>query len=190
MIFRKSARRARGAALAEVVALAATLSSLGAAAFSGSKSSANKTACAAHLTKLGKALKMYALDNYGKLPSCKLYPGAKAKTDPKSIRKALAEYISTGSTFTCGGAPSKINGYGLGYLWNDAVNGKSLRKLPKTTWLMTDVTAVKAAINSKTAAAKKINLKAIPPAHSGGYNILYADGRVKFSKTPPKITVK
>ncbi|NCO38655.1 MAG: hypothetical protein GW911_04315 [Armatimonadetes bacterium] len=191
-MIRLAARSSRGTALAEVIAVAAALSALGGNAFTGAKSAAHKGTCEANLKQLGAALKMYALENNGKLPTAVFYPGAKAKTDPKSIRKQLSSYVKSEDAFTCPGAPSGLNKNGLSYLWNDSLNGASLRRVPNasSTWMLVDATAAATAIDSKTAAAKKINLKAIPPAHVGGYNILYADGHVGFSKKAPKITVK
>jgi prepilin-type processing-associated H-X9-DG protein len=173
-----------------VVAVAAALSALGGNAFTGAKSAAHKGTCQANLKQLGAALKMYALDNNGKLLTALFYPGARAKTDPKSLRKQLSSYVKAENVFLCPGAPSSLNKNGLSYLWNDSLNGAPLKRIPNasSTWMLVDAAAAAKALDSKTAAAKKI--KPIPPAHVDGYNILYADGHVAWSKTPPKIAVK
>ena len=186
-------RRTRGSTLVEVLMVTSALSTLGSGgAFTGVKDKSHQTACGEHLRQLGLAIQMFMMDNDGRLPTAAFYPTKASKQrGAKGINEVLASYVRNKDLFLCPGAPEAINKLGIAYIWNDRGNNFLLDNLPNpsTTWVMADLSAAATVIDQKVADARKIKLDVIPPAHLGGYNILYADGHVKWSKSPPKIVL-
>ena len=186
--------RHRGSTLAEVLVVTAALSTLGSGgAFTAVKDKSKQQKCAHNLRQLGMAIQMFTADNDGRLPTAAFFPTkATKKRGLKSIHEVLASYAGNKDLFKCPGAPDAINKLGIAYLWNDLGNNFLLDNLenPGTTWIMADISAAATVIDKELAEEKKIDLSVIPPAHVGGYNVLYADGHVKWSKAPPKIVVQ
>ncbi|MBI3921776.1 MAG: prepilin-type N-terminal cleavage/methylation domain-containing protein [Armatimonadetes bacterium] len=181
-------RKSWGCTLVEVLAVTGAMSSLGGGAFTGATDKAKQTVCEQNLRQLGLAVQMFADDNDGKYPEAWFLPKDLIK-DPRSIGKLLMPYVNNKSLFMCPSAPDAIQKFGLGYLWNDQLNNLTSEQItnPSQTWMMTDINAAATALTPAQAKQGKVDLSAIPPAHVGGYNILYADGHVKWSKEPPKI---
>lgn len=181
-------KKSWGCTLAEVLVVTSTMSSLGGGAFTGAMDKAKQTVCEQNLRQLGLAIQMFADDNDGKYPNAWFLPKDLIK-DPRSIGKLLMSYVNNKSLFMCPSAPEPIKKFGLGYLWNDQLNNLTSEQIPNPsqTWMMTDINAAATALTPEQAKQGKVDLSVIPPAHVGGYNVLYADGHVKWSKEPPKI---
>ena len=83
----------------------------------------------------------------------------------------MEPYGLKGKIFICRASPPALIDKGLTYLWNDELSGRNPAQVrdPSATWMMIDVTALDERISS----------------HSGGYNILYADGLTAWSSTIP-----
>lgn len=180
--------RVSGCTLIEVMVVTSSLASLGSGAFTGAMDAARRDACGQNLRQLGLAVQMFADDNDGKLPAAYFLP-ADAEKDPGSIERILMPYVKSKPLFICPSAPEAVKKFGLGYIWNDQLNNMLIDQVPNPSqvWMMTDINAAATAVPAQMAQQKKIDLSLIPPAHLEGYNILYADGHVKWSKEPPKI---
>jgi len=178
--------------LVEVLIVASALSSMGSGSFEGAKDKARQTKCLQNLQQIGTALQMFLIDNDGRLPPAAFFPTPESKKRGlKGINEVLASYAGSKDLFLCPAAPDAVNKLGISYIWNDRGNNFLVDQVPSpsTTWIMTDISAATTIIDQKVADAKKIDLTVIPPAHVGGYNVLYLDGHVKWSKEPPKIEV-
>ncbi len=155
----------------EILLVTTILSSIPATSFIGVKNKALQLQCANNLTQIGQAVTMFVASE-GKYPDAKFFPKNPLK-DPRSIVVILKPYGLRGKVFICPTAPPILKSKGLTYLWNDQLSGKYPSRVRNTsnTWMMTDITAVDNRISS----------------HSGGYNILYADGHVSWSSKSPVI---
>ena len=182
-------KRSAGCTLAEVLAVSSALATLGTGgAFTGAMDKSKQAVCETNLRQLGMALQMFLADNDGRFPAAWFLP-RHAENDPGSIMRVLFPYVRNKAIFMCPAAPEPIQKFGLGYLWNDRLNNMLADQIPNPSqvWVLTDLNAVTSALTPQQAEEFKINIGAIPPAHVGGYNVLYADGHVKWSKEPPKI---
>ncbi len=131
---------------------------------------AYQTDCKNNLMQLYQALLMYDMNNGG-LPKAAFFP-KHPKGDPDSLELILdAAYRPS---LVCPVFPSAIKEKGLTYLYNDSLGGQSLDMIPDApnTWLLMEMNAVS---------------PEIPMPHPGGFNILYANGQVRVSKTIPKV---
>ncbi|NCO36218.1 MAG: DUF1559 domain-containing protein [Armatimonadetes bacterium] len=182
-------RRTAGCTLVEVLVVSSALASLGSGgAFTAAMDKGRQSVCESNLRQLGMALQMFVDDNDGKFPAAWFLP-KHSENDPGSIMRALFPYVKNKPLFMCPAAPEAIQKFGLGYLWNDQLNNMLADQIPNPSqiWVLTDLNAVTSALTPEQARQQNINIGAIPPAHVGGYNVLYADGHVKWSKEPPKI---
>jgi len=129
---------------------------------------AYQESCENNLRQIYQGLVMYDMNN-GSLPDAKFYPDNPRK-DPKSIVKLMDEAYQ--KLFVCPVFPGAIKDKGLTYIYNDTLKGQSLGTVsdPEKTWLMTELNAV----------SDKIKMP-----HPGGFHILYADGKVKVTKSIP-----
>jgi len=194
MFFLKPNKRTRGVTLVEVLVVSSMLASLSGGSYQGVKDKAKQEVCASNLKQLGLAIFMFAEDNDGRLPVAWFYPWKDPNKDKYSIKVLLWPYVKNQSLFLCPSAPEEINKRGLSYVWNDTINALLIDQIqnPSQTWLMADMNgvcptaALLVAQDPKMTKQRKAML-AVPPAHLEGYNILYADGHVKWSKEPPQI---
>ena len=152
--------RRTGFVYAELVAVAALVSSVSIAAFQVIRKG-HETNCLNNLKQIHYALVMFETDN-GALPSAAFFPTS--ARDPKNLANLLSPYLGNKKVFLCPSIPDELNKFGTNYLWNDTASGKSLSSVPGSTWLLTEMTAVK---------------KTIPPPHGTRYGILYADSRAE-----------
>jgi hypothetical protein len=120
-----------------------------------------------NLKQIHLLVRMHCMMN--KLPKAAFYPKGDPKKDPKSIIRLLGRGASP-KLFVSPFAPDALKKKGLTYAWNDTVNGKSLDRLPKNTWLLVDLAAFVA------------DPKVPKPSK---YLILYADGRALALKKLP-----
>lgn len=156
----------------ELLVVTTIITGVGTGAFSykDAMDKAKQTACMHNLKQVALGLQMYELE-HGCLPDAKFFPKKPLK-DKRSILKFLKGYERS---LICPTMPDKIKKKGLTFIWNDEVSGMSLNQIKdkSKTWLLVEMTA---------ATPKKV----LPP-HRGGYNVLYADWSVKWTKKPPKL---
>ncbi|KPJ62695.1 MAG: hypothetical protein AMS15_03120 [Planctomycetes bacterium DG_23] len=153
-----------------VVTTIITSAGTGASSYKHAMDKAKQTACLHNLKQVALGLQMYELEN-GRLPDAKFFPEKPLK-DKRSILKFLKGYEQC---LICPTMPDEIKKKGLTFIWNDEVSGMSLDQIEdkSKTWLLIEMTAV--------------TPKKVPPPHRGGYNILYADWQVKWTKKLPKL---
>ncbi|HUT34700.1 MAG TPA: type II secretion system protein [Planctomycetota bacterium] len=109
----------------------------------------------------------------GALPRAAFFPEGDPKKDPKSITRLIAG--APPQLFVSPFAPPSLQDKGLSYAWNTALNGRTLDTVPRTTWVLIDVTAFLVDPD-------------IPKP--GKYLVLYADGRAEAIAEPPADIVK
>lgn len=165
-------RRHRGFTLVELLATTAILSSLGGSGgYIAVLDKARETQCLVQLKQVYQALTLFELD-HGGLPNAALFPGKELKTrDPRSLANVLKPYLAGSGVLLCAGASPDLKAYGISYAWNSNLNGRSLASIrnPRQAGLLIDANALIG-----------------KPAHRNGWNVLYADGVVRFTSRAPK----
>jgi len=153
-----------------VVTTIITGAGTGAFSYKDAMDKAKQTACMHNLKQVAFGLQMYELE-HGRLPDAKFFPKKPLK-DKRSILKFLKGYEKS---LICPTMPDKIKKKGLTFIWNDEVSGMPLDRIKDKakTWLLVEMTAA--------------TPKAAPPPHRDGYNVLYANWQVKWTKKPPKL---
>ncbi|MGA0333375.1 MAG: hypothetical protein ACO3N7_10490 [Kiritimatiellia bacterium] len=126
-------------------------------------------ACKKQLEQVYEYLVLYERDN-GRLPTFELYP-----EDPVGNQESLLNRLSQFPGFqpewlVCPAAPGILKSHGTTYLWNTALNQSSLSFRDEITWVLVDMQAL---------------VDGVPGPHFGTYHILYSDGRVERSASPP-----
>ncbi|MDF3131165.1 hypothetical protein P0Y35_18290 [Kiritimatiellaeota bacterium B1221] len=129
----------------------------------------NTERCEDQLKKIYNALVLYEMDN-GRLPSFELYP-----SDPEGNVESMLNRLSELPDFDpewlcCPASPEILKEHGTTYLWNVALNHSSLSYRDEITWVLVDMQAL---------------VDGVPGPHFGSYLILYSDGRVERSSSPP-----
>lgn len=125
--------------------------------------------CKQNLYAIYNAMELYEIDR-GTLPRLAFFPDH-PKTDKDSPLIALRAYGAGTEIYVCPAAPPYHQDIGLTYIWNVGLNGRKLHGTGAPQWMFTEMSAL-----SDT----------VPPPHLGVYNILYTDGHVRKSKTPPE----
>jgi len=169
MFISRFLKNTRGFTVTELLLVTSLLSSIPVSGYVVVKNKALQIECLSNLRMIGTAVECFVADNDA-YPNAKFYPEEPLK-DMRSIVKIMKPYGLQGNIFTCRSSPPALMSKGLSYLWNDELSGKNPAQVrdPAATWMMTDVTALDERISS----------------HSGGYNILYADGHQAWSSAPP-----
>ena len=172
-MFRSRRRRSLAFTLVEVLAVAAIMS--GAHSQGNYRYGVNRANELKGIHNLKQIYLVLWMDSMttGKLPRAAFFPKGDPKKDPKSITRLLKGVPQ--QMFVSPFAPAALKKRGLTFAWNDSVNGKSLDRLPRKTWLLIDIAAF-------------INDPKIPKPQS--YLILYADGTAKAVQTLPPDIVK
>jgi len=129
----------------------------------------NTEGCRHNLEKIYEYLTLYERDN-GRLPTFELYP-----EDPEGNLESLSNRLGEFSNFDpewliCPASPELLKSHGITYLWNTALNQSSLSYRDEITWVLVDIQAL---------------VDDVPGPHFGTYHILYSDGRVERSASPP-----
>ncbi|WFB37248.1 hypothetical protein P3T73_05675 [Kiritimatiellota bacterium B12222] len=125
--------------------------------------------CTEHLLQVYDYLKLYERDN-GRLPVLELYP-EDLEGNPESILNRLSELPDFDPEWLiCPASAEILRAHGTTYLWNIALNQSSLTHRQEITWVLVDIQA----LDDRT-----------PGPHFGAYHILYTDGRVERSSSPP-----
>ncbi len=146
--------------------------------YAGALNRAKRQVCEHNLKQIYQGLLMKDLFDGG-LPKISFY-SKDPKKDPNSLLRVLGpEYAGV---LVCPCIPEDIKKSGLTYVFNDELGGKSLDTVPRrrTTWLVMGMTAV-------VRDPKDPRKLAGQQPHSGGVNVLYADGHIEFTKTPPRL---
>lgn len=169
----RSRRRTLGFGLIEVLAATSIIAGLHSQGnYRYAVNQANEVKGVHNLKQIHMMLRMQTMMS-GKLPNAVFFPKGDPKKDPKSITRLIKGVPQ--QMFISPFAPRALKKKGLTFAWNDTVNGKSLDRLPRNTWLLIDIAAF-------TADPK------LPKPKS--YLILYADGRAKAVDTLPPDIVK
>lgn len=146
--------------------------------YTGALDRAKRTVCQHNLKQIYQGLLQIDLFE-GRLPKISFY-SKDPKKDPHSLLRVLGP--SYAGVLVCPTMPEDLKRRGLTYIFNDQLCGKSLSMVrdPGHTWLVMEMTAV---VRDK----KDPRRLAGPQPHSGGVNVLYADGHVEWTKTPPML---
>ncbi len=160
-----------GFTLVEMMAVTAIITSMsGSGGYTAVLDKARETACMLQLKQVHQALVMFDMDHDG-LPTALLFPRKEYKSrDPQSLANVLKPYLGGGGVLLCTGAGPELKDYGISYAWNSNYNGQSLEGLanPGQVPLLVDANALIG-----------------KPAHRDGWNVLFADGIVKFTNQRP-----
>jgi len=144
--------------------------------YTGAMDRARRMACQHNLQQLYQGL--YQLDLFdGRLPEISFFSKDPQK-DPKSLLRVLGPEFS--GVLLCPTMPEDIKKHKVTYIFNDELSGKSLDSVRdrRKTWVLMGMTATVRDPKDKRRLAG-------PQPHSGGVNVLYADGHVEWTKTPP-----
>jgi hypothetical protein len=125
--------------------------------------------CEERLRQIYKALEQYEIER-GVLPHAAFFPDD-PKQDSDSLITALAAYVAGNEVYICPAAALLIKETGLTYVWNVDLNGKKLRDSNDAVWMLTEINALS---------------DQVPPPHWWRYHILYTDGTIHHSRTPPE----
>jgi len=171
-----SRRKIFGFTLQEVMAVTAIISTIQTGAYVRAKQKAFEVQCVNNLQQIGKTIQMHHISE-GTYPKAKFYPDDAFK-DADSIITILENSGSAipKEMWICPGAPDPLRAKGLTFVYNDILGGRSALSNPSKAWVLIEVNCVS---------------KKAPAPHPGGYNVLFADGRVVTTKVlPPSITKK
>jgi len=163
-----SIRRAGFAPIHILIVLGALLA-LATGAWSWNRASTRIKQCEGNLRNIYRALELYEL-HHGRLPVMAFYPDD-PRHAPDSLLVVLDPYAISGDLGFCPNAHQRIREHGLGYVWNTRMNGLRLHGQSPPEWLLTDISAL------------SNNIKA---PHFRRYLILYSDGSIMRSRTPPE----
>jgi prepilin-type N-terminal cleavage/methylation domain-containing protein len=115
------------------VAVIAILAGLLLPALSGAKRKADSTRCISNLRQLGLALRLYADENEGRLPSAQAFRASPANVASALplIQQVLATQVSAVSNvFKCPGDKAGVfERDGSSYEWNASLNGRILHRV-------------------------------------------------------------
>ena len=106
---------------------------------------------------------------HGRLPALEMYPGNPRESE-SSLLHVLAQFDASPDLAVCPSAHPVLKQHGLSFLWNSALNHGSFRDRKDITWVLVDIQALDDRVSGP---------------HFGSYHILYTDGRVERSPSPP-----
>lgn len=160
--------RRRGFVFVELLVVAAVLCLAAGGIWYSFTARAQARHCEANLLAIYSALELYEVDR-GTLPRLAFFPDD-PKQDNDSLVTTLQPYRSGAEVYACPSAPANLKDLGLTYVWNVALNGKKLHAPGAPTWMLVEINSLS---------------DQVPAPHFGRYHILYTDGRVRPSRTPP-----
>ena len=124
--------------------------------------------CEQRMKKIYELLTRYE-QQHGRLPLLELFP-EDPRRDEESLLQVLGQFERDPDLAVCPASHEVLKEHGLTYLWNTALNQSSLKDRKEVTWVLVDIQALDDGM--------------VGP-HFGSYNILYTDGRVERSPSPP-----
>lgn len=124
-------------------------------------------ACRENLRRIYGALEIYDM-THGALPRLAFF-SREPLNDPESICVALEQYGLEPDVWVCPASHRVIARNGLTYLWNTALNGRSLGSLSDRTWMLMNVQGLS---------------RDVARPHLGYCNVLFTDGSVERIKFP------
>jgi len=125
--------------------------------------------CKENLLQIYESLKLYEQE-HGRLPALELFP-EDLHGNPDSILNKLKDREGFDPAWLiCPSAPQVLRDQGITYLWNTALNQASLLNRTEITWVLVDLQALD---------------DNLPGPHFNAYQVLYTDGRVERSYSPP-----
>lgn len=124
--------------------------------------------CEERLKTIHEILTLYE-QQHGRLPTLELFPEDPVRNE-QSLLHILAQFESDPDLAVCPAAHPVLKAHGLSYLWNTALNQSSLTDRKEITWVLVDIQALDDTMGGP---------------HFGSYHILYTDGRVERSPSPP-----
>jgi len=124
--------------------------------------------CKWNLREIHTALELYEIDR-GTLPRLAFFPD-EPKAEVDSIVSVLRPYGAGPEIYVCPALPQYLRSLGLTYIWNVRLNGRKMQSPDAPTWMLTEMSALS---------------DNVPKPHLGIYDIIYTDGAVRKSKTPP-----
>jgi hypothetical protein len=127
-----------------------------------------KDGCEQQMLKIYEVLNLYE-QQHGRLPALELFP-EDAVGNEESLLNVLSRFEFNPEWAVCPASHPVLKKQKLTYLWNTALNHTSLRDRKEITWVLVDIQALD---------------DRIPGPHFRAYHILYTDGRVEHSPTPP-----
>lgn len=163
---------ARYFTLTELMVVTAIVTSIPVGTYLKVKQKAVETECLNNMRQVGIAIVAFQTSN-GEYPKAAFFP-EKPRTDEDSIRVILGDELGE-KVWVCPAMPDALKDKGLTWVYNDTIGGKSSVKDPAKTWILIEFSCVS---------------KKVPPAHPGGYNIVYADGHVATSRQLPEDITK
>jgi len=125
--------------------------------------------CENQLKNLYRYLRLYEEEN-GRLPTFELYPEEPLRNEDSMLNRLNMIQGFTPEWLICPGAPAILKDENVTYLWNTALNQSSLTQRKEITWVLVDMQALD---------------DDIAGPHFDHYHILYTDGRVERSSSPP-----
>lgn len=126
--------------------------------------------CVANLHSVYDAVRKYDA-KHGTLPDLAFFPGD-VRRDLDSLLVVLEPLGLRTSECVCPSADPVLADTGITYVWNVALNGRSLASLEVPVWMTVEINALS---------------PSVPATHRGGYHVLYTDGRVEREANPPAI---
>ena len=167
MLRPRSRRKPLGFTLLEVLTVAGIMSGLNNQSnFQYAINQANEVKGISNLRQIYLLLETQCISDA--LPRAAFFPQGDPKKDPKSIMRLISG--APPQLFVSPFAPPALQDKGLSFAWNTALNGRTFDAVPRTTWVLIDVTAF-------------ITDPNVPKPHK--YLVLYADGRAEAVGQPP-----
>lgn len=124
--------------------------------------------CEEQLLTIYDILTVYE-QQHGRLPDLELFPEDPEENE-QSLLHILGQFENAPHLAVCPAAHNVLREHGLSYLWNTALNQSSLINRKESTWVLVDIQALDDQMSGP---------------HFGSYHILYTDGRVERSPSPP-----
>lgn len=125
--------------------------------------------CKSQLENIYQALRSYEQEQ-GRLPALAFYPVEDSEGEGSLIDILENQSESDPSWLICPAAPELLKEQGITYLWNTELNHGSLTDRDLVTWVLVDMQALD---------------EGLPGPHFGEVHILYTDGSVERSDSPP-----
>ncbi len=160
-----------------------------------------KDQCKERLAQLGRALDAAIRSGGDRFPIMPIYPmkiqpsrlAFLAPDAPANLYKLLRNSVRDDEVFICPSAPDVLATWDLSYIWNEDLNGRARAGMTPAqlaaTWVLTDLEAAFHAFTDEELALLQMTPDMVTAPHVRGYNVLYADGAVKWQAQPPRMRI-